>query len=321
MWPGLFKFTLNIFPWASSSIFLSPEIKNKRLTDRLNRRQCMSNDEHFSWGKYAPKNRGYFLRFLIAVGFGRGAIRTKILETWKKKFGNLLDITVRGINYRLNLDDNVIDCKIFASSIIYDKKEINYLKNSCQDGVFVDIGANTGYYSLALAKEACCKVIAIEPNPPTINRLKFNVDINSELKKKIIIVPMGVGENGAFELYSGEDLGGASLHGSLFEKPNNKVTIQTKPLLDILATQNIKHVDALKIDVEGMEDCALGPFFEKAPFQMWPKCIVIEYDHQHMWKIDLFKRLTDKGYIEVSRSSGNVTLQLQKTAQTICIPG
>jgi len=280
----------------------------------------MSNDEHFSWGKYAPKKKGLFLRFLIAVGLGRGSIRAKILKTWKEKFGNLLDINVRGINYRLNLDDNVIDCKIFASSIIYDKKELNYLKKACQGGVFVDIGANTGYYSLVLAHEACCEVIAIEPNPPTINRLKFNVEINSDLKEKITIIPMGVGEDGEFELYSGEDLGGASLHGSLFEKPNNKVTIQTKPLFDILTKQNIKHVDSLKIDVEGMEDYALGPFFEKAPFQMWPKCIVIEYDHQHMWKIDLLNILMDKGYIEVSRSSGNVTLQLQKKAQAICIP-
>jgi len=272
----------------------------------------MLRDEFSSWGKYAPSKQTLFLRFLIAAGFGRGAFRAKILQIWKKKFGNLVDINVHGINYRLNLNDNVIDCKILASSITYDKKELNYLKKACQNGMFVDVGANIGYYSLVLAKEACCEVIAIAPNPPTLRRLKFNVEINAKLKEKITVVPIGVGEDGEFELYSGKDLGGASLHSNLFKKLDNKVTIQTKPLFDILTGLNIQRVDSLKIDIEGMEDCALGPFFEKAPEQMWPKCIVLEYAHQHMWKIDLMKILVEKGYIEVSSKSGNVILHLQK---------
>jgi FkbM family methyltransferase len=272
----------------------------------------MSDDESLAWGKYAPLKKTLLFRVLIAVGFGRGAFRAKIIEIWKNRFGNLVDISVRGINYRLNLNDNVIDCKIFASSVIYDKKELNYLKKASQGGLFVDVGANIGYYSLFLAKEANCKVIAIEPNPTTVKRLKFNIKINGKLNEKIAVVPLGIGEEGQFELYSGEDLGGASLHKNLFKKSNNKVIIQTKPLYDILTEQNIKRVDALKIDIEGMEDRALGPFFEKAPSPMWPKCIVLEYDHQHLWEIDLISILMDKGYIEVSRSSGNVILHLQK---------
>jgi len=270
----------------------------------------MTDRELASWGRYAPLKKSIFLRCLIAAGFGRGAFRAKILKIWKKKFGNLVDIRVRGINYRLNLSNNITDCKILASSIIYDKKEIYFLQKACQDGVFIDVGANIGYYSLTLAKQARCKVIAIEPNPPTLERLYYNVGINSSLKNSIIVIPLGVGENGEFKLHCGNDLGGASLHSDFFDNADNIVKIKTRPLFDILTEQNISRVDALKIDVEGMEDRALVPFFEKAPLQMWPKCIVIEDDHKQMWTSDLSKILYDKGYREIARTHSNAILQL-----------
>lgn len=270
----------------------------------------MKNIELSSWGEYAPLQKTILLRFFIAIGLGRGAVRSKIIKIWIKNFGYLVDVKVRGIYYRLNLSDNVTDCKILASSVIYDKKELNYLQKACTGGVFVDVGANIGYYSLVLAQKAGCKVVAIEPNPTTLARLRFNVASNSSLKDNITIVPLGVGEKGEFDLHLGDSLGGASLHRDLFDDSYKTVRIQTKPLFDILTEQKIDRVDALKIDIEGMEDRALVPFFEDAPSRMWPKCIVIEDDHQKMWKDDLMKILHQKGYSEAARSSGNAILYL-----------
>ncbi|TBV81819.1 MAG: hypothetical protein EYX74_03475 [Desulfobulbaceae bacterium] len=68
------------------------------------------------------QKKSIFLRFLVSAGFGRGALRARILKSWKAKFGIIVDISAHGINYRFNLNDNVIDCKIFASSSVYDKK-------------------------------------------------------------------------------------------------------------------------------------------------------------------------------------------------------
>lgn len=265
-----------------------------------------------SWGDHAPSKKTLFLRALIGAGLGRGAVRAKILESWIKNFGSIVDINVRGINYRLNLKDNVIDCKILASSVVYDKKELAILENACKGGVFVDVGANIGYYSLVLAKKASCKVVAIEPNPPTLERLYFNIAVNRSLKEKIRVIPFGVGDPGEFELHLGEDLGLASLHSGLFKETGNSVKIKTRPLLDILEEQNINRVDALKIDIEGMEDQALVPFFENAPLRMRPKCMVIENDHQDLWETDLFKILGDNGYTELSSSGSNTIFHLQK---------
>jgi FkbM family methyltransferase len=270
----------------------------------------MEKTECSPWGTYAPLKRSLFLRLLIAIGLGRGAVRAKILKIWIKRFGNIVDVDVRGIRYRLNLSDNVTDCKIFGSSVTYDKKELEYLQQACHMGVFVDVGANIGYYSLVLAREARCKVVAIEPNPTALERLRFNVALNSNLRDNITIVPLGVGEKGEFDLHLGNNLGGASLHNNLSEDSTKTVKITTQPLLHILTDQKIDGIDALKIDIEGMEDRALVPFFEESSSHMWPNCIVIEDDHQKMWKTDILKILRSKGYSEIFRRSGNAVLRL-----------
>lgn len=262
------------------------------------------------WGRYAPLQGSLFLRGLIRVGLGRGVFRKKILLSWRRKYGSLVDVTVRGIHYRLNLSDNVTDRKIFGSSIIYDKVELAYLIAAARKGVFVDIGANSGYYTLTLAKEAECRVIAFEPNPITLERLTYNVAINAPLKGQIEIIPMGVGDEGEFDLHYGDSLGSASLNESLIVGTRNVIRIKTQPLLDLLREQGIERVDALKIDIEGAEDTALVPFFRMAHKDLWPKCIVMEEAHHHVWATDLNGILRQSGYKLTAQSGGNAIWHL-----------
>src|SRR5690349_8071483 len=50
-----------------------------------------------------------------------------------------------------------------------------------EGSVFVDVGAHVGYYSLLAATQVgpSGKVIAVEPNPPTIQRLRRNLQLNT----------------------------------------------------------------------------------------------------------------------------------------------
>ena len=45
----------------------------------------------------------------------------------------------------------------------------------------------------------------------------------------------------------------------------SSVTVEAKPLTQVLAEQGVDRIDALKIDVEGVEDRILLPFFKSAP--------------------------------------------------------
>lgn len=156
-----------------------------------------------------------------------------------------------------------------------------------------------------LLKAQASRVIAIEPNPSALKRLYFNVAINECLRNKISIIPFGVGEKGEFDLHLCGNLGGASLHNNLFKTTGQKIKIQTVPLLDILSKQDIQKIDGMKIDIEGMEDRALVPFFKRAPSKMLPKYLVLEDDHKHVWKIDLHQMLLGLGYIALKRTDSN----------------
>jgi len=260
------------------------------------------------WGHFAPPQQAAIYRALISMGLGRGKLRAKILSRWTSHFGDIVDVSVRGVNYRLNLSDNVTDSKIFASSKIYDGLELDYLSKACRNGTFVDIGANTGYYSLVLAHQTTCRVIAIEPNPQALDRLRFNLGINDALQDRIVIVPLGVGPEGFFDLYLGDSLGVATL-SDRESSQKRKISIKTRPLYDILKDQNIQQVDGLKIDIEGMEDRAIMPFFKDAPKSLWPRCLVMEDAHQEYWEHDLRNWLADNGYQQIARTKGNIILQ------------
>ncbi len=261
------------------------------------------------WGEYSPPEGSWFLRFLTTAGFGRGMLKRRIIESWQKRFGNIYDVTSYGIKYRLDISNNVTDKKILTSSKVYDKKEIAALLQICKGGVFVDIGANIGYYSLHLAEHGKCQVVAIEPNPPTLQRLQYNISINN-LEEAITVIPKGIGPEGNHDLYTPKNLGSASLHHDLITDTCDIASVSTTPLLKILEELEIKKICGLKIDIEGMEDQALLPFYQNAPKELWPQCLVIEHGHEHLWKTDLYELFREKGYSQTLRTRGNFIFQL-----------
>lgn len=266
-------------------------------------------DTTSEWGRYAPPTSSWPLRALIKIGLARGKFRKKILRKWKEKFGSVTDIQRSGIKYRLNLDDNVTDGRILTSYSRYDRAEIQLLESICKDGAFIDIGANVGFYTLALAATGA-KVIAVEPNPKTLARLSYNTALH-EFADRISLLAIGIGEKGESELFSTGDLGSANI------RPNSSgytesVTISTLPLLDVLMEQNIEKLDGVKIDIEGMEDRALFPFFKNAPQSLWPSCAVIEHCNRQYWENDVIEYMLSNGYKKVYENRSNAVLQKDK---------
>ncbi|MBC8207017.1 MAG: FkbM family methyltransferase [Kiritimatiellales bacterium] len=259
------------------------------------------------WGTYAPKSKARCLRFLTSTGVARGRIAKKTSTLWRRLHGDLIDIQIRGIKYRMNLGDNTTDTKVLCSSKEYDQKELSALKDSCKDGVFVDAGANVGYYSLAMAQAGAARVLAIEPNPPTLKRLLFHIQIN-QFAHLITPVSTGIGPKGESTFFSTGDLGSASLIEDASLK-NTAITIQTRPLLDLIQKQGVDKIDGMKIDVEGMEDRALLPFFQTAPASLWPSCLVIEHCHQKEWETDIISYLLKNGYQQTGKTRANTILK------------
>lgn len=263
-------------------------------------------DLNHPWGDYAVPLKSWPLRITIATGLVRGGFKSKILHLWKKYFGPVLDIKISGIKYLLKLDDNVTDQRILTSARRYDSAETNMLIQACKYGLFVDLGANIGFYTLSVASSGA-DVLSIEPNPKALERLPFNAQAN-DFSSKIKIIPLGVGDTGEFQLISSGDLGSANIRTNNSESYTESVTIKTKPIIEILAENNIQAISGLNIDIEGLEDRALYPFFAEAPKSLWPKWIVIEHCCSDNWEKDIIGHMLHIGYELQLKTRGNSVL-------------
>jgi len=143
-------------------------------------------------------------------------------------------------------------------SIYFDSFEFNIrniiLNNISVGGTFIDIGANIGYFSLLASKLVGAKgrIIAFEPNPLTINRLKKNMELNYSGNIELIEVALS-NKEGEVQLFRPKDethgLTSMRNHGWQNTECYN---VQTKLLDDILPPK-ISSIDLIKIDVEGAE--------------------------------------------------------------------
>ncbi|MEP6714594.1 MAG: FkbM family methyltransferase [Terriglobia bacterium] len=129
--------------------------------------------------------------------------------------------------------------------------------------VFVDAGANLGQYTLLAAQRvgASGQVHSFEPSMRMFNELSYNVTLNSlngicTLNNAALSNLEGTGRLSRY-------LPGAEVYGSLGRSadPYGRITGYDEvkvTTLDLYAQENaIKHIDMLKIDIEGAELPAL----------------------------------------------------------------
>lgn len=113
-------------------------------------------------------------------------------------------------------------------------------------GVFFDVGANFGYYSVRVAaRYAHAKVFAFEPNPPIFERLRRNVQLNS--LSNVEAVPMGLSDHdGQAALQTRSDSSGWS-------RVVEGAGIQLTTLDSFKTRSQLTRLDLIKVDVEGHE--------------------------------------------------------------------
>ena len=126
------------------------------------------------------------------------------------------------------------------------KREYSVLKLltalASKDKTFVEVGAHVGYYAVRMAK-LYKHVIAIEPNPQSLECLIRNIELNKV--SNISIIPVACGDRDAEVLKLGLMEGGSSF----LRRSVQTAEVQVKRL-DELVDQG----DVVKIDVEGWEE-------------------------------------------------------------------
>lgn len=267
----------------------------------------MKINPHF--GYYKASGIHALIIKLSRLGFGHGKLKKFLFKCWKKRNPKCpVDIIYHGIKLRLEPQYNTIEKNILFSPNLREAKELNYLSPYLENGgLFIDIGANMGYYSLMAAKQGADQILAIEPNPVLCERLSRMATLNN-LNNIIDVANTGLGETNDSLLLTLNpfDLGSSSMVDKNMLGDKIKVPIITLP--NLLNEKNIKQIDALKIDVEGMEDKILFPYFESVSNNFWPKLIIIE-ENDKFWKRNIIEWLLSNKYQKVDQTRGNLILK------------
>lgn len=138
-----------------------------------------------------------------------------------------------------------------------EKRELTDLLGEIEaDDVFFDVGANTGLYTLFMAKRCPnATVVALEPYPPNVRLLKRDIERNG--LKNVDVRSVALSDSAdtvKFDQPEQEDAGYGS--GSIEPEPggsNSTVEVTAKSGDELILDGAIPTPNAVKIDVEGSE--------------------------------------------------------------------
>lgn len=127
-------------------------------------------------------------------------------------------------------------------------------------GVFLDVGANTGFYSLvAVASDPRTSAIAYEPVPTIAELLRANLRLNGG-SKRVTVEELAIGDrSGRATLHlpppqlDGTIETSASLESDFKEAIASSFEVRTSTLDDAWRSQGEPAVTMVKVDVEGSE--------------------------------------------------------------------
>ena len=228
--------------------------------------------------------------------FGRLQWLEKISSTHTKY---VVDAERFGLQWRLHRHDNVSEKRLLLRPDSFEPVEIDAVLGIVGPGfVFIDVGANCGFYSLRVAKALGGKgrIVAIEPHPVVRQRFEYNANVNS-----IMIISI-------YSCVIGDHIGKVNLEVDAKNFGRNRVSelgtidVEMRTLLDLVAEEHLERIDAIKVDVEGFEDRVLDPFLRDAPDTLLPRMIVAELSWHESWMSDWLTRAECRGYREKIRT-------------------
>ena len=255
------------------------------------------------FGTYAP---GFFERFILFCarfpgrGFWRKLYRQSAHRSAHRK--KIMDVIRNGFRLRLSVTDNGTDRTMLFSPHCFGSREVGIVLGWLKPGgIFVDVGANTGFFALIAARAVgdTGRVVAIEPNPRLVKRLRYHLDINGFFGARVLPVAVGAQSKKVPFQFSKKhmDTGAVGEVAAAWEETQT-VDVPMSPLHQIL--EEYTKIDVLKVDVEGYEDRVLVPFFEAAPKKLWPRFVMLEHCNRRLWKKDCVKHLQAVGYKKIS---------------------
>jgi FkbM family methyltransferase len=171
------------------------------------------------------------------------------------------EVVLGGVPLHLDVGEWTTSGHYFAN-VTYEPATVRHLQAHLVEGdVFVDVGANSGYFTLIAAGliGSRGRIVAFEPNPAVRDRLEQNVTRNG-FQDRVDIASCALSDQTADDvpLFVPEHDGFATLVPTVapaasYVSNAGAIRIQTRTFDDWLAATGIDEVALVKIDVEGAE--------------------------------------------------------------------
>lgn len=169
--------------------------------------------------------------------------------------------------------------------------------------VFLDIGANIGYFSILANKlNPNCKVVSFEPSLGSLHFLRKNIELNGA--ESIVVIDKAVSNlNGTltFNEVSNSKYpwvkfnlnGSNSLAGEFIKSTFNSYDVHVTKIESVIESLKLSSIDLIKLDTECTEhlilDCSITVIQEKKPIIICEVYPVIEAEVENI----IFNKLTD----------------------------
>jgi FkbM family methyltransferase len=262
-----------------------------------------------AFGAFAPtRAQAAIISLAQRTRLKRGAFRPMLSRLINLLRAGPVDVPYQGASFRFYHQASATERGALFNPD-YNLEELDFLRaRTPPGGVFVDIGANVGTYAMVLARHvgAGGKVIAIEPHPVTHARLAFNRAASGFTWVALVAAAAGPSDGELMIETDGDNLGASHIVSG--KSRGNAIRVPALRLQRILDDAAVRHVDALKIDVEGFEDRVLTGFFKQAPPSLWPGAVVIEHLSRNEWQHDCIADMLARGYAEAGKTRSNTLL-------------
>jgi len=229
------------------------------------------------------------IKFNRRFGLGNGAIRkygAKLIDYLRS---GPVDYDYHGVTLR----HHPTLCGSYRHMLLTpdwsDRKERRFIEDRLpHNGTFVDIGANAGFFTFFIAgKRPDARVLAFEAISHLAELIDFNIKANRLTNVTVDNVALWDHE------------GTVEIEG---------VKCQAGLLANSLKAHSVAHIDVMKIDVEGVEDRILMPFFRTCPSSIWPRALLIEHYFVDQWGENVLSFALANGYRELWRDRLNAAL-------------
>jgi FkbM family methyltransferase len=215
----------------------------------------------------------------IDIGKWRLALRSiELVRKYGTKLGARTIRTKHGFRMKLNLADWV-DQHIYATGE-FEPDVIAVARRFLQTGMTaLDIGANVGFLTMVFSSivGGRGRVIALEPQPVAINRLKVNLELNPDVYVELHQIAAS-DEEGEINFNCGpfEHSGIGSIRQ--LNRESKQISVRTVKVDSILDPQ--LRINLVKIDVEGAELKVISGMQET--IARWKPDLIIEVSDSYL---------------------------------------